>query len=450
MALTAINNLPQILEVQQRLRDRDSFSLSVSGGDLSVEPGPGDRLRNAEILLDMAESCLRGTDLRQINLLARTSIKILATVAYRAAVRESTLASRAISVKLGCQVAPSDLNGDYLRFIKANHFQNKFQALDLQVQGQSLPIEMAGRMLHIPWSSLTQIQTEEGIAFQRNGVTLFTTDENLVLNPNFTVLHRGITAYNPMDFSVEPRPFYHQDPNEWGGGPRLEVCVALVDPTGETMQPIMGDHTYFRLKDASGEVFSFGQMPADITPWDMFNPLAEKMGGLESPDRYETLSPDSHLFKTYPLNLTPEQYERVKERVLRDRADPDFKVSLLKGNCTSYVKRLLKEELGMHVNCRMGIAEYLSRLLLPKAWFKGVQSAFSGLSKTAVKALHFIVLPYYAMNTVIALVLKVFMFEKLLGNHPDFTLIDIFFKPWKVGVHSPFKFYEAMGVLHHD
>ena len=147
------------------------------------------------------------------------------------------------------KVEADDLQGDYLGFVKKNALQHKFSALELQSEGVSVPVESNGQMVHVPWDSLERVDTANGFAFKRNGETLFETDRGLRLTREFTVLHKGIVRYDPADHNLEPRPFMHQDPSEWGGGHRLQVCIAIKDVTGKRMQKVLGDHAYFRLYD---------------------------------------------------------------------------------------------------------------------------------------------------------------------------------------------------------
>ena len=130
---------------------------------------------------------------------------------------------------------------------------------------------------------------------------------------------------------------------------------------------------------------------------------------------------DSHKFERFSIALTPEQYASVKAKMVEDHKNPNFKFSALKHNCTSYVRRLLKNELNIRIASRMGILEYLTRFFAPKRVFNWGRSNILGLPKFLYKAVHFFP-PYYILNAVAGLVLKLFMTTNIWANAPDYYI----------------------------
>ena len=254
-----------------------------------------------------------------------------------------------LSAKLGGKISPDKLldpqNKEFVNFVNANHLQNKMQALGHECWVvPTLGIEGFGN--YVMWSSLFKKEIigpagkAVGYAFYYQGKEVFQTDLKLKLKSDYCYLNGEISKYMPMN-SSEIR---HYDTQRGDGRYKIEVWTALHDVEGKRPVITIGDHSHLVLIDDKGKRFGVGQygMAEDLDCQHALSACGRKKGGIEMPDRYLMMPKNSHNFKKVEITVSKEDFDVLMNQIKEDRVNPSLSVSLIKGNCTSYVRGLLQ------------------------------------------------------------------------------------------------------------
>jgi hypothetical protein len=378
-----------------------------------------------------------------------------------------TLKDRVLSLKCGGMIplkffADKANSGAFRQFIEANFLQNKLVSLHQKLhyfegRGPGIPITPSNFQNRerpetiLPWSYLEEHREEvidgdgrvTGYRYfeEESHTLLFETDANGALTSDYSFNYAGIIrcGVKSPDFVAYDR----RNPKEWGNQFIVEVWTGLSESNGQAAKNFLGDHSCLVLRDGrDGKIYSVGQFGvcADYQCVDYVTPLAHKTSGLESPDRYVFLPQNYYKFEKHKMRVSEEQFDRLLERVKTDKARPDeMSFSPVKYNCTSWVVKLMREELGFEVDSQMHLSGFLIRQLLPHSWQEPIfdfwENTIGQLPEGVQKALNF--LPFvYIPYLVGALVAKVMS----LGNRDgitDLPLIDIFFRPWEIYLDHP-------------
>jgi hypothetical protein len=349
-------------------------------------------------------------------------------------------------------------HADFRRFVEANHLQNKYMTLHTQIDvHQGLPVFQArvGGSYPVDWAHLNKVEVQndqrEVTGFQyldaQNNV-LFETNTKGELTPDYSFNHEGIVHYNIK--SPEIRAHDVRNPAEWNREYVLEVWTEVIAPSGTEIQSCLGDHTYLVMKNGqTGEIFSIGNFAKDFEGWDFATPLAHKHISLETPDRFLFVPKRDHSIEKRDVILTQAQFDQMMTRWRKDKANGELIFSAVKNNCTSWCGKVIREELGIDLDSRMPIAEYLLRQLPSAQWkndlIASAQNFISQLPDFVQKALHFFPL-YYIPFVLIGLVAKLLNLGSVDGE-TDFSLLDILFRPWNIYVDQPLKLRQSLARL---
>lgn len=466
------NLLKATNQAEQFLQQKSAFSFSrtqlgqIGVREEAVAPNLEAQIRSAEVFVDAANQRLQQVDLRQISTVkaeeirkvvdfANRTIKNLAERATVSLEAIERLKAKALTARLGgCidhQIFTDPRYETFRQFIENSSLHHQIQALRLQLprynpQGviaAMLPIQQKhGRTIMVDWAHLNkqQILKDEkpvGYRFLFQEREVFRTDLSYRLDEDFTLLHQGIRAYNAVK-DPEVAAFDHQNPEEWGSKYVLDIVTMMKDKKGETPAKLTGDHAFFVLKDDQGNCYSDGKFGPTMSSWglnDYLTAFARKTGKTRTPDWYSLYPKDSHFFKTFSIELTKEQFEKVMQRFQKEKATGGSEFSLLKMNCTSFVLSVLKEELGIEMEAPMRAPTWMFRHIFPRSvqkfLFKLWDNTIGQLPDWAQKITYFFPLYYIPSLLIGLLILSLSLFNEKQYSGADLSFWDLLFKPWK-------------------
>jgi hypothetical protein len=148
------------------------------------------------------------------------------------------------------------------------------------------------------------------------------------------------------------------------------------------------------------------------------------------------LPKSSHSFKKVTLSVSKEQYEQLMKKIMADKSNPDHDVSLIRGNCTSYVRELM-HSIGVEVTTDMHVMEMFFRKLAPHSWIRVFDRIADSMPSWLKKAFCFFPLVYIP-SVFFGLVAWVFSRHNINNKPSDVSLFDVIFKPWTIGGDHPF------------
>lgn len=140
----------------------------------------------------------------------------------------------------------------------------------------------------------------------------------------------GIQNSDLYDWS-ELKPYKTEDPANWNHQYLLELCACCVDSPRKN-----GDHSWFRLKTPTGEVYSVGlYRPEKRGPIDNFRfPLKVKHGYLMQPDVSEFFPTPIQEIK---FSISKEIFDNIVKKVEEDkRNERGLHFQAISNNCTQY------------------------------------------------------------------------------------------------------------------
>lgn len=336
-------------------------------------------------------------------------------------------------------------NSAWYQFIKANH-------IHYAVHGQRLQFDdnIAGKInINGTWVNFDDLvvrERDDGIDFLLGQNLVFKTDKNYKLQGYFYGGNKGVqtgdaVTANGMDdfFSREPSGKY------W-----LSVYVSQKD---NTQVQFGRSHSYLGLEDADGNFYYAGQYGTekdvsvkDVSVADIVTPIGEKQMGIETPDRYTSLPLALHEIKEARIEITREQYEKLTESIRRDK-EKGVKRSLIKGDCTEYVRKKLKL-IGIQAKTTMTFQEFLVRLslqVLPRKIDNKVVKFGESLPGWVKKVLHFNPILY---PVIIVASASVTAFSGSLNS--DFSICNAITRPWKIRVSHPIALSDSLGELEQE
>lgn len=145
----------------------------------------------------------------------------------------------------------------------------------------------------------------------------------------------GIQQKDMYDWT-ELTPFKYEDPSQWGHRWILEICACNEETPRKT-----GDHSWFRLKTPTGEIYSIGLYRPEKSGFiDNFKaPLKIKKGRLMQPDLSEYYPCNIHSFE---YKIDEEIFQKIKAQVEADKREDKQPFQAMENNCTQYVNKIAK------------------------------------------------------------------------------------------------------------
>ncbi|MCH9613110.1 MAG: hypothetical protein S4CHLAM102_16150 [Chlamydiia bacterium] len=356
------------------------------------------------------------------------------------------LERRLFAMRLGPDVDPNDPqmapDSPFRKFLKANALHSRFQRLKLHApKAGMLPFPTAdGKEVRwVNFESLERVEIREdhplNQSLEREGIRednpatsgkfthvmrvkagadtvgafdegeeLFCVNEKNEFKANklsepYNVLHRGIVQ---SDAIMGPIPVMEvRDPQEWGGGNVIRMCVAFVQHDG-TPTIGFGDHSYIEMMDKDGNVYSVGvygrpEFDALLTgkaakltkipgwPFGKRNPfglMGNAPGKTFTPDSYSVMPHNQYKVTHLNVRVSDEQFKQafahMEEEHARNRdTSPHAQVptNLLMDNCTSWATRHFEQMTGVQVFHHMTIGENMFRRWAPTLLIRGMDYA---------------------------------------------------------------------------
>ena len=195
------------------------------------------------------------------------------------------------------------------KLVVANHIQYIVNRLGVFNGDEAVSILVNEQWVRI--SELSQKSCTNGIEFYHKGALVFRTKNDYILDKYFFCGDRGIVPGTPslgtpevIDTGVVSVPA--------DGSYHVIVGTALVS---QESPRAFGDHGYLGLVDTNGRTTYFGQFGMADSPGSSVAvaPCAHKLVGIEAYDRYIALPFTSYHVKETKLQISKEQYERLKE-----------------------------------------------------------------------------------------------------------------------------------------
>jgi hypothetical protein len=338
-------------------------------------------------------------------------------------------------------------NFEFRKFIKSNYLHHRFFALRIPLKfdaekGAMLPFARAEETVWIAWNEIKN----EGFVFKKDDELLFETNKQYVLLNNYTVLHQGFTKYN---VGIDPKwePFMWADPREWGQKYVLEVWTVSLPEVKPPM--FQRTHAYIVLKDNEGRVRSVGQdVLVDRDNFRITEILNRKpgFGKITTPDIYTFYPLNARRFWHTSIEITKEEHDRVISIVEKDKANKEHSMSVLKGNCVSYVLKILRLGLGLEVNATMHGLHVMLKAWLPNSWYRAFFKKFdpwysqrSDLAKKGLYFLPFVYIPYFLLG-----IAALFTRQNNYQEIRDFSFLDLIIRPWKLSCEHPLALHRKL------
>ncbi len=480
----SVNNLLQVAQQARQFSSaHQTYAIAQASDHLTVssstDSSPQLRAQNAEVLVDATINQLKMLNLKTMTVAETEEVRTVVDFAQRLikdishapqinpAVVER-LKAKALSAKLGGCLSPeifTDSRFDTFRkFIEKNSLHHQIQALRMQISrghpfNPTIPIELRnGQSVEVSWNQLKQVQRNQdgkpvGYSFFLEDEEVFQTNLKFELSDDYTFIHTGIKHYNAI---LNPKlvVFDKRNPAEWGHSYVLDIVTHLVDKQGVHPKFLLGDHVFVNLKDNTGNCYSNGKFGPSMANWslsDFLTAVAKKTGKFRSPDWYSLYPKDSRFQKTFSIELTKAQFDKVFKRYETDKAKGSPEFSLMKHNCTSYHTQVLKEELGIDINSKMRPHVFTLKANLPQsvqtALFKVWDKTLGRLPEPFQKATYFFPL-VYAPVVAFGLLVKAFSLVNEKGfTGTDLSLFDLFFRPWNFYAHHAFALKESLEAI---
>lgn len=151
----------------------------------------------------------------------------------------------------------------------------------------------------------------------------------------------------------ELSPYKYDDPVKWGNRWILEICAC-----NESSPQKNGDHSWFRLKTPTGEIYSIGlYRPEKSGILDNFNePFRIKKGHLMQPDLSEAYPCHIH---TIQYEINEEIFQKIKWQCEEDKRKDEELFQAIGINCTQYVNKIAGIA-GLHLPTKKRIWRFLT------------------------------------------------------------------------------------------
>ncbi len=360
-----------------------------------------------------------------------------------------------LSLRLGGNISVSWLKANPLfrKFIKNNYLHHRLFALRIALpfdekRGAALPLKDGDQTDWMYWNEIKENQFQ--FLYKENIV--FETDRQYRLIPGYTILYLGICKY---DVAIDPKwePFQVADPAEWGNKYVLEVWTVSLPMLKPPM--FQRTHAYIVLKDNKGNIRSVGQdVLVDRANYRVTEILNRKpgFGKITTPDIYTFFPRNSRRFWNVSFEITEEEHNRIISLVEQDKLNKEHSMSVLKGNCVSYVLKILKIGVGLDIDASMHGLHVMLKAFLPNALYRALFSRFhtwyARQSPILKKALFF--LPIIYIPSLLLGFTALFTRQNNYQEIRDFSVLDLFLRPWKLSCEHPLALHrklEAIGPI---
>lgn len=357
-----------------------------------------------------------------------------------------------LSLRLGGNIPPEWLkeNPRFRKFIKNNYLHHRLFVLRMPLpfdrkRGAALPIKDGEQSKWVYWSEIEEKERH----FYADEKLLFVTDNHYRLLSKYTCLYLGICDY---DVSMDPKwePFQIADPLEWDNKYILEVWTVSLP----TIKPPMFQrtHAYVVLKDNKGNVRSVGQdVLVDRANYRVTEILNRKpgFGKITTPDIYTFYPKNSRRFWNVSFEITKEEHDRIIDIVERDKINKEHSMSVLKGNCVSYVLKILKEGVGIEMDASMHGLHIMLKAFLPNSWYRAFFNQFHSWygNRTILvkKALFF--LPIIYIPSLLLGIAALFTRQNNYQEIRDFSFLDLIIRPWKLSCEHPLALHRKLDAI---
>ncbi len=357
-----------------------------------------------------------------------------------------------LSLRLGGNIPPEWLkeNPLFRKIIKANYLHHRLFVLRVALpfdekKGAALPFKEGDQTKWIYWSEIQ----ENDYHFYSNEILLFETDNQYRLLTKYTCLYLGICDY---DVGIDPKwePFQRADPAEWQGKYILEVWTVSLPLIKPPM--FQRTHAYIVLKDNQGSVRSVGQdVLVDRANYRITEILNRKpgFGKITTPDIYTFYPTNSRRFWNVSFEITKEEHDRIVAIVEKDKINKEHSMSVLKGNCVSYVLKILKEGVGIEMDASMHGLHILLKSMLPNSWYRAFFEQFHdwyGSRSSFVKKVLFF-LPIVYIPSFLLGIAALFTRQNNYQEIRDFSFIDLIIRPWKLSCEHPLALHRKLDAI---
>lgn len=371
------------------------------------------------------------------------------------------LRALSIAMKIGGKVPVHYLldkkNVRFLKFIECNYFHNYIFSFRMQlpfdsVDGPSIPIYAEERgIVWVHFENLVCEEAGEELIFHLAGEVVFVTNLEMILDPDYAFFYQGIRRYNVAE-STNWIPFDFQDSKEWGSRHIAEVWTLFSDSLENSPLMFRKTHAYLVLKDDIGHVRSVGQdVIMTIKDYKVTELLSVKkgLGKILTPDASVFYPKNSRYFEKTTFNLTKKQHDKMIQIVEADKRNEKHTISVMRGNCVSYVLKLLREAAHINLDASMHAFHVFSRSLLPSklyhAFFKPFDRWYNKQSVFVQKAIFFFP-PFYICHILFGLV-AMGCKRRNFENRHEFYLRDIFLRPWTMSCDHPHQLVKILSSI---
>lgn len=153
---------------------------------------------------------------------------------------------------------------------------------------------------------------------------------------NYYVTHGTLVEWNNIHWRhLDPEPFRIEEKSPYGNDYVVEVCTC----TNKKFPALTGDHTWIRLYEPSGKMFSLGfYRPFKKNFYDHFYfPANTKQGFWICPELSEYTDGVERL-DTIPFKITKEQLDAIIEWIRKEKCD----YNIINENCSDKIVKILK------------------------------------------------------------------------------------------------------------
>lgn len=465
--------IEEIQEVQKALHsylETDlPFSLEMYQNQLIIHPelqnSLEDRIENAKLLsqffcANLQKICLEHISEKDFEALWQSideSFYYIEQVAKGLSFdQEKEVFAHALCLKLGGKVPVQWLleeeNQDFWDFLLENHLHHQMFALRLhpffqKEKGAYVPVQKQGVLTWIAWKDLekralyTDRQTMSGYGFFYQNQLLFQTRPSFRLERHYHCLCKGISQH---DTFLDPlwEPYDYKDPALWGHEYMIEIWI--VSMKGSQPSMFRNTHAYFNLYSKQGEIRSAGQdILLDFQNFKMTEMLSCKDGSgkIATPDKYVFYPRAIRDFWKVRIRLTKEEHDAICKIVEKDKQEKKRSMSVLRGNCVSYVLKILQQGAGISINASMHGMHIFAKHCLPhkvyQCFFYTFYSWYTRRSKGVQRLLYFVPI-FYVPYLFFGCLAYLTNFNGFLGKS-DFSLKDVFLHPDKLSCDHPWQ-----------
>ncbi len=228
-----------------------------------------------------------------------------------------------LASRLAIPIKAFDANPGFYEFASDNYLYHyiRHYGHELEVHPNTYELKIMSENELVPWADVNNILA-----------TSLTTPKSQPIQP-WVYGPKGIQnkdMYHWKEFT----PYRYDDPDKWGKRWVLEVCTCNKSTPQKT-----GDHSWFRLKTPTGEIYSIGlYRPEKSGILDNFNePFKVKKGHLMQPDLSEVYPCNIH---TIQYGINEEIFEKIKCQVEEDKHKDEELFQAIGINCTQYVNKI--------------------------------------------------------------------------------------------------------------